>query len=55
MYSTSSHVKIADTIAIIWSNVGLLLIKTLRTNSSQILIEIQQFSFNKIYFKMSVK
>ena len=37
--------------AIIWTNDGLLLIGTLGTNFSEILIEIQIFSFNKFIWK----
>ena len=39
--------------AIIWTNVGILLIWPLGTNFSEILIEIDTFSFRKIYLKMS--
>ena len=39
--------------AIIWTNVGILLIRTLGTNFSEILSETHKFSFRKIYFKMS--
>ena len=39
--------------AIIWTNAGILLIGPLGTNFSEILIEIQTFSFKKIDFKMS--
>ena len=39
--------------AIIWANVGKLLIGPLRTNLSEILIGIQAFSFRKMHFKMS--
>ena len=39
--------------AIIWTNAGILLIRTLGTNSSEILSEIRTFSFRKIHFKMS--
>ena len=37
--------------AIIWTNVGLLLIRPLGTNFSEMLIEIHIFSFKKMYFK----
>ena len=37
----------------IWTNAGILLIGTLGTNFSEIWIKIQNFSFTKIYFKMS--
>ena len=40
--------------AIIWTNVGILLIGPLRTNFSEILIRIQIFSFKKMHFKMSI-
>ena len=39
--------------AIIWSNAGILLIRTLGTNFSEILSKIQTFSFKKMHFKMS--
>ena len=39
--------------AIIWTNTGILLIGPLGTNFSEILIEIQTFSFKKMYLKMS--
>ena len=39
--------------AIIWTNVGILLIEPLGTNSNEMLIEIQTFSFIKIHLKMS--
>ena len=39
--------------AIIWTNVGLLLIRPLGTNFSEIVIGIQTFSFKKMYLKMS--
>ena len=39
--------------AIIWTNVGILLIKPLRTNFSEILIEIIIFSVKKMHLKMS--
>ena len=39
--------------AIIWTNVGILLIVPLGTNFSEILIEIYTFSFNKMHLKMS--
>ena len=39
--------------AIIWSNAGILLIRTLGTNFSEILSEIHSFSFKKIPLKMS--
>ena len=39
--------------AIIWTNAGILLIGHLGTNFSEILIEIQTFSFKKIDLKMS--
>ena len=39
--------------AIIWTNVGILLIGPLGTNFSEILIEIYAFSFKKRRFKMS--
>ena len=38
---------------IIWTNVGLLSIGTLRTNFSEKLSEIYAFSFKKMHFKMS--
>ena len=38
--------------AIIWTNARILFIGPLRTNSGEILIEIDTFSFNKIYLKM---
>ena len=39
--------------AIIWTNVGILLIGPLGTNFSEMLIEIHTFSFKKMHFKMS--
>ena len=39
--------------AIIWTNVGILLIGTLGTNFSEMLIEILTFLFKKIHLKMS--
>ena len=39
--------------AIIWTNGGILLIGSLGTNFSEILIEIQTFSFKKMQLKMS--
>ena len=39
--------------AIIWTNVGILLIGPLRTNFSEILIGIKTFSFKKMHLKMS--
>ena len=39
--------------AIIWTNVGILLIGPLGTNCSEMLIEIHIFSFKKIHLKMS--
>ena len=39
--------------AIIWNNAGLLLIAPLGTNFSEILIEINTFSFKKMHLKMS--
>ena len=39
--------------AIIWSNAGILLIRTLGINFSEILSKIHTFSFKKIHFKMS--
>ena len=39
--------------AIIWTNAGILLIGHLGTNFSEILIEIQTFSFKKMHLKMS--
>ena len=39
--------------AIIWTNVGILLIGPLGTNFSEVLIEIHTFSFKKIHLKMS--
>ena len=39
--------------AILWTNAGLLSIRTLRTYFSEILIKIQQFSLKKMYLKMS--
>ena len=40
--------------AIIWTNAGILLIRTLGTNFNEILCEIHPFSFSKIHLKMSV-
>ena len=37
--------------AIIWTNAGILLIETLGTNLSEISIEINPFSFKKMYLK----
>ena len=39
--------------AIIWTNAGILLIRTSGTNFSEILIDIHTFSFKKIHLKMS--
>ena len=39
--------------AIIWTNGGILLIRNLETNFSEILSEIYTFSFKKIHLKMS--
>ena len=39
--------------AIIWTNAGILLIRTLGTNLSEILGEIHSFSFKKMHLKMS--
>ena len=39
--------------AIIWTNDGILLIRPLGTNFSEILIEIHTFSFKKMHLKMS--
>ena len=39
--------------AIIWTNAGILLIRTLGTNFSEMLSEIRAFSFKKMHFKMS--
>ena len=39
--------------AIIWTNAGILLIRTLGTNFSENLIEVHTFSFKKMHFKMS--
>ena len=39
--------------AIIWTNAGILLIRTLGTNFSEILGEIHSFSFSKMHLKMS--
>ena len=39
--------------AIIWTNAGILLIGPLRTNFSEILIEIDIFSFKKMHLKLS--
>ena len=41
--------------AIIWSNAGILLSRTLGTNFSEILGEIHSFSFSKMHLKMSAK
>ena len=39
--------------AIFWTNAGILLIRPLGTNFSEILSEIQSFSFKKMHLKMS--
>ena len=39
--------------AIIWTNAGMLLIRPLRTNVSEIVIGVQTFSFRKMELKMS--
>ena len=39
--------------AITWTNVGILLIRPLGTNFSEMLIEIHTFSFKKIHLKMA--
>ena len=39
--------------AIIWTNAGILLIRTLRTNFSKIFSEIHAFSFKKMHLQMS--
>ena len=41
--------------AIIWTNAGKLLIRTLRTNVNVISIKIHTFLFKKTHLKMSVK
>ena len=41
--------------AIIWTNAGILLIRTLGINFSEILSEIHTFSFKKMHLKMSGK
>ena len=41
-------------LAIIWTNVGILLIEPLGTNFSEILIEIITFSVKKMHLKMSL-
>ena len=38
--------------AIVWTNAGILLIRPLGTNLSEILIKIDIFSFMKMYLKM---
>ena len=38
---------------IIWTNAGILLIGPLETNISEILIEVQIFSFTKLHLKTS--
>ena len=39
--------------AIIWTNAGILLIGSMKTNFSEMLIEIHTFSFKKMHLKMS--
>ena len=39
--------------AIIWTNAGILLIRTIGTNFSEILGKIHSFSFSKMYLKMA--
>ena len=39
--------------ALIWTNAGILLIRTLGTNFSEVLGEIHSFSFKKMHLKMS--
>ena len=39
--------------AIIWTNAGILLIRTLGANFSEIFTEILTFSFKKMHFKVS--
>ena len=39
--------------AIIWTNAGILIIGPMATNSNWILIKMQQFSFKKMFLKMS--
>ena len=39
--------------AIIWTNAGILLIRPLGTNLSEVLIGVQTFSFKKMELKMS--
>ena len=39
--------------AIIWTNAGILLVRTLGTNFSDILGKIHSFSFKKMHYKMS--
>ena len=39
--------------AIIWTNAGILLIRTLETNFSEILSKIRAFSLKKMHLKMS--
>ena len=41
--------------AIIWTNAGILLIRTLRTNFSDILSEIHGFSFTKMHLKCRLR
>ena len=41
--------------AIIWTNAGILLIGPLEINFNEILIEINKFSFKKMYLKTSAK
>ena len=38
--------------ALIWTNAGILLIRTLGTNFSEILIKIHTFLFEKMHLKM---
>ena len=39
--------------AIIWTKAGILLLRNLQTNLSEILIKIHTFSFKKMHLKMS--
>ena len=41
--------------AIIWINAGILLIRTLGTNFSEILGKIRSFSFKKMHFKSRMR
>ena len=48
-----THICVIKLTIIIWTNAGILLIRPLGTNFSEILIEIHTFSFKKMHLKLS--